>query len=101
MRMNSPLSTKDSHLSLEVNAAGDNSRFAWQLAIFSLLFAFPSLPLLHRYLGLAGVLGYLVFVAVGWFLIRRYLPRVEDWSSRRFGVLCGVLLAGMAVTAGR
>lgn len=80
-----------------MNPSDDKRSFAWQLAIFSLLFAFPSLPLLHRYLGVAGVLGYVVFVASGWFLIRRWLPRVEDWSSRRFGILCGLLLAGLVV----
>jgi hypothetical protein len=95
--MNSPLSTKDSQPSHETSRPDTDRRSAWQLAIFSLLFAFPSLPLLHRYLGLAGVFGYVVFVALGWFLIRRCLPRVEDWSSRRFGILCGVLLAGLAV----
>jgi hypothetical protein len=80
-----------------MNPSDDKRSFAWQLVVFSLLFAFPSLPLLHRYLGLAGVFGYVGFVALGWFLIRRWLPRVEEWSGRRFGMLCGVLLAGLAV----
>lgn len=95
--MNSQLSTKDSQLPNEVSASDEIKRFAIKLAVFSLLFAFPSLPLLHRYLGLAGVFGYVAFVAFGWFVIRRYLPRVEAWSGRRFWLLCGVLLAGLAV----
>jgi hypothetical protein len=65
--------------------------------LFSLLFAFPSLSLFHRHLGLAGVAGYIAFVAIAWWLIRHRLPALRGWLARRFRWLCGGLAVGLAV----
>jgi len=67
------------------------------LWIFSLLFAFPSMPLFHRHFGIAGILGYLAFVMVAWWSIRRFFPKVEALAERSFKWWCLAMMAGLAV----
>ena len=62
-----------------------------------LLLAFSSSGIVQKFLGLAGVAGYVAGVVLVLVLVRRFGGRVAPWVRRHFGWLSGVSLAVLAL----
>ncbi len=73
------------------------TRSGFDLILLALLLALPSLGVIQKYTGLAGVSGYVAFVAGTLFLIRKFGTRLAPLLRRYFGVLSVAAFAGLAL----
>jgi len=62
-----------------------------------LLLAFPSTGFVQKYSGLAGVAGYVAFVAAGVYVPWRFGACLAPWLRHRFLAVCVLTLTGLAI----
>jgi len=80
--------------------AGGMRRMAWpgwNFFVLLLLLAFPSSGFVQKHIGLAGVAGYLGWVALVLLTTRRLTARMVAFLQRWFWGLCVMVLAGLAI----
>jgi hypothetical protein len=73
------------------------ARPGWDCIMLVLLLAFPSTGFIQKYTGLAGVAGYVAWVALVVFGTRKLATRMGPWLRRYFCGLSALALVGLAV----
>lgn len=85
-------------MSESADTTGGTTRPNERLWILALLIGFPSSGFVQKYAGLAGVAGYLLFVAVAVWLVARYWNVFAPWLEKHFLALS--VLAVISLSAG-